>query len=119
MQKNYGYSSNKYLDTKFLKGVPDNFAGKKLVRSAMQTFFDISGGNFKTPQNCQSALFFGLIKGAFFPPSHKAAAGQAVVTFPPPHKATAGQARQQPSNYPLQLFANDIFVTFEITSSEK
>ena len=66
MQKNYGYSSNKYLDTKFLKGVPDNFAGKKLVRSAMQTFFDISGGDFKTPQNCQSALFFDLIKGAFF-----------------------------------------------------
>ena len=23
-------------------------------------------GNFKTPQNCQSALYFDLIKGAFF-----------------------------------------------------
>ena len=23
-------------------------------------------GNFKTPQNCQSAFFFDLIKGAFF-----------------------------------------------------
>ena len=34
-------------------------------------------------------------KGSVFPPSHKAAAGQAVVTFPPPHKATAGQARWQ------------------------
>ncbi|MBQ9753722.1 MAG: hypothetical protein IJV93_03105, partial [Lentisphaeria bacterium] len=34
-------------------------------------------------------------KGSVFPPSHKAAAGQAAVTFPPPHKATAGQARQQ------------------------
>ena len=32
-------------------------------------------------------------KGSVFPPSHKAAAGQAPVTFPPPHKATAGQAR--------------------------
>ena len=47
-------------------------------------------GNFKTPQNCQSALFFDLIKGAF----------------------SAVTLQVAPSNYPLQLFANGIFVIF-------
>ena len=32
---------------------------------------------------------FDLEKGAFFPPSHKATAGQAAVTIPPLHKVTA------------------------------
>ena len=40
-------------------------------------------------------------KGSVFPPSHKATAGQAAVTL-----QVAG------SNYPLQLFANDIFAIF-------
>ena len=40
-------------------------------------------------------------KGSVFPPSHKATAGQAPVTL---QVAT--------SNYPLQLFANGIFVIF-------
>ena len=40
-------------------------------------------------------------KGSVFPPSHKAAAGQAAVTL---QAAT--------SNYPLQLFANGIFAIF-------
>ena len=40
-------------------------------------------------------------KGSVFPPSHKATAGQAAVTL---------QAAS--ANYPLQLFANDIFAIF-------
>ena len=51
----------------------------------------------------------GSDKGSVFPPSHKATAGQAPVTL---------QAAS--ANYPLQFFANGIFVifwmTFEITS---
>ena len=62
---------------------------KKLHLHCRQSFF-IFRGNFKTPQNCQSALFFDLIKGAF-----------SAVTL-----QIAG------ANYPLQLFANDIFAIF-------
>ncbi|MBQ9755804.1 MAG: hypothetical protein IJV93_13770 [Lentisphaeria bacterium] len=40
-------------------------------------------------------------KGSVFPPSHKATAGQAPVTL-----------QVAASNYPLQLFANDIFAIF-------
>ena len=40
-------------------------------------------------------------KGSVFPPSHKATAGQAPVTL-----------QVALSNYPLQLFANDIFAIF-------
>ena len=40
-------------------------------------------------------------KGSVFPPSHKATAGQAAVTL----QVTG-------ANYPLQLFANDIFAIF-------
>ena len=40
-------------------------------------------------------------KGSVFPPSHKATAGQAAVTL-----------QVASANYPLQLFANGIFVIF-------
>ena len=40
-------------------------------------------------------------KGSVFPPSHKATAGQAPVTL-----------QVASANYPLQLFANDIFAIF-------
>ena len=52
--------------------------------------FNFLRGNFKTPQNCQSALFFDLIKGAF----------------------SAVTLQVASANYPLQLFANDIFAIF-------
>ena len=51
------------------------FSGKFAVNglehsTAINLHFELTGcifrGNFKNPQNCQSALFFDLIKGAFF-----------------------------------------------------
>ena len=54
----------------------------------------------KTPQNCQSA-FASICQRSVFPPSHKAAAGQAPVTL-----------QVASANDPLQLFANLFFAIF-------